>query len=146
MKKKRSISYEMPKETENLWVLMEPDAILYEQTIQDVSVSNFASLSALLGFSQAEWAAILHISNRTLQRYLKDGTAFSGPQAELLRYLQRLANSGVQLFESPSSFAEWLRSPKQVLGRQLGFEALGSITGLRLLQNELGRIAHGVYI
>jgi putative toxin-antitoxin system antitoxin component (TIGR02293 family) len=109
-------------------------------------VEAFGKLSAILGFSQAEWSDILHISDRTLQRYLKDGTSFSGPQAELLHYLRRLTHTGLQLFESPASFVQWLRIPKQVLGHLLDFKALGSITGIRLLQNELGRIAYGVYI
>jgi putative toxin-antitoxin system antitoxin component (TIGR02293 family) len=99
-----------------------------------------------LGFSQAEWASILHISDRTLQRYLKEEKAFTGLQAELLHYLRKLTSTGQQLFEDGSGFVKWLRTPKSVLGQTLDFSSLQSITGIRLLQQELGRMAYGVYI
>ena len=126
-------------------LLQEPE-VAYTTEASVFSAEAFLKLSSILGFSQAEWAAILHISDRTLQRNLKDNKPFSGLQAELLHYLKKLVDTGLQLFENEQSFVQWLRTPKNVLGQQLVFESLQSITGIRLLQQELGRIAYGVYI
>jgi putative toxin-antitoxin system antitoxin component (TIGR02293 family) len=126
-------------------LLHEPE-VAYASASKLFTADNFVKLSLLLGFSQAEWASILHISDRTLQRNLKDAKPFGGLQAELLHYLKKLTDTGLQLFENEQSFVQWLRTPKNVLGQQLGFESLQSITGIGLLQQELGRIAYGVYI
>lgn len=143
--KKKPIKYAAPKSTSLGQILQEPE-IAYEVDTSRFSCQGFADLSSTLGFSQAEWASILHISDRTLQRYLKEEKAFTGLQAELLHYLRKLTSTGLQLFKDEASFVKWLRAPKSVLGQTLDFQSLQSITGIRLLQQELGRMAYGVYI
>jgi putative toxin-antitoxin system antitoxin component (TIGR02293 family) len=143
--KKKPVKYTAPKAPALASLLSEPE-VAYAVDTQQFGISAFESLQQKLGFSQAEWAAILHLSERTLQRYLKDEKAFTGLQAELLHYLRKLTDTGLQLFDSAESFVQWLRSPKSVLGHLLHFQSLQSITGIRLLQQELGRIAYGVYI
>lgn len=122
------------------------EPVAYVANPMPFTMKDFETLSNVLGFSQAEWSAALHISLRTLQRYLKDGTPFEGLHAELLTHLSRLTQLGLSVFQSEQGFITWLRTPKQVLGYELGIEALNSITGIRLLREELGRMAHGVYI
>lgn len=143
--KKKPVNYSAPKMRSLGQILNEPEMV-YEVNTSVFSAQGFHMLNEILAFSQAEWAAILHISDRTLQRYLKEEKAFTGLQAELLHYLRKLTNTGLQLFENAASFVQWLRTPKKVLGQPLDFQSLQSITGIRLLQQELGRIAYGVYI
>jgi putative toxin-antitoxin system antitoxin component (TIGR02293 family) len=143
--KNKPLKYTSPKTPALAQLLQEPE-VAYTADTNQLSSDAFVKLSGILGFSQAEWASILHISDRTLQRNLKDAKSFGGLQAELLHYLKKLTDTGLQLFENEQSFVQWLRTPKNVLGQQLGFESLQSITGIRLLQQELGRIAYGVYI
>lgn len=143
--KKKPIKYAAPKSASLGQILQEPE-IAYEVDTSRFAAQGFLALSNTLGFSQAEWAAILHISDRTLQRYLKEEKAFTGLQAELLHYLRKLTNTGLQIFKDDMSFVKWLRAPKSVLGQTLDFQSLQSITGIRLLQQELGRMAYGVYI
>ncbi|HSR39446.1 MAG TPA: antitoxin Xre-like helix-turn-helix domain-containing protein, partial [Phnomibacter sp.] len=69
--KKKPIKYAAPKSTSLGQILQEPE-IAYEVDTSRFSCQGFADLSSTLGFSQAEWASILHISDRTLQRYLKE--------------------------------------------------------------------------
>lgn len=143
--KKKPVKYQPPKNNPISQVFNEPDMI-YEVNTSQFSAEGFHILNKTLGFSQPEWAAILHISDRTLQRYLKEDKHFTGLQAELLHYLRKLTTAGLALFENAGSFVHWLRTPKNVLGQALDFHSLQSITGIRLLQQELGRIAYGVYI
>lgn len=143
--KRKAVKYTTPK-TAKLGSLLQEPEVSYTIQTNTFDAGAFEMLAAQLNFSQSEWAAILHISDRTLQRYLKDAKPFSGLQAELLHYLKKLTDTGLQLFENEKTFVAWLRQSKNVLGQSLGFESLQSITGIRLLQQELGRIAYGVYI
>ncbi|HSC54671.1 MAG TPA: antitoxin Xre-like helix-turn-helix domain-containing protein [Phnomibacter sp.] len=143
--KNKPIQYKVPDEQLLPRLLQEPE-VAYTAGTLSFSTAAFIQLSRQLGFSQAEWGIILNISDRTIQRSLKDDKSFTGLQAELLHYLKKLTETGLQLFENEASFVAWLRTPKNVLGQPLGFESLQSITGIRLLQQELGRIAYGVYI
>ncbi len=142
----------MPKDIQYTWdandaqsAFAEPE-VTYLVRRPDVAPAEFEVISNYLGISQTEWADILHISDRTLQRYLKEGKSFTGSHAEVLFYLQKLVQAAQQLFASPAQFLQWLRQPKQVLGQPLGFNALQSVSGIKLLHNELGRMAYGVYI
>lgn len=139
------INYVMGDEA-NLPFILKEDPLVYLSPAIDFDMDNFEKLNSLLNFSQVEWAEILHFSTRTLQRYLKEGNGFEGLQAELLFHIQRLAHAGLLQFSSKEGFVQWLRSEKEVMGHRLDFNALKSITGVKLLREELGRMAEGVYI
>lgn len=123
-------------------------AVLYEKAIKSDQflISHFEALSKKLLFSQAEWAEILHISDRTLQRYIKDNKPFEGLYAEHLYQLENMANLALELFSSPEAVKDWLMSSKNVLNQTLDFKTLRSFWGVKLISNQLGRIAYGVYI
>lgn len=141
----REIIYQQTEEDDiSQMALSEPTVFLEPQ--MKFGMHSFEKLNLVLGFSQAEWSEILHFSPRTLQRYLKDGNGFDGLQAELLHHINRLTEHGLTQFSSGKALAQWLRSEKVVLGHHLGFNALKSITGVKMLREELGRIAEGVYI
>lgn len=135
----------MPESSE-LQNMLQEDPVVYLSTPVSFPTTSFQQLSDLLGFSQAEWAEILHFSPRTLQRYLKDSNAFEGLQAELLHQVKRLTDAGLTIFNDVEGFAKWLRADKEVLGNTLGFDALKTITGVKMLRQELGRMAEGIYI
>ena len=142
-----SIQYEMPEEGKALRIASEPEVLyLKQEKVDTYSVDDFLSLSQKLLFTQLEWAEILHISDRTLQRYLKENKPFEGLFAEHLYQLDNMADLGLTVFPNPKSLEEWLRKPKEVLSKILDFSTLQSFWGVKLLGSELGRIEHGVYI
>src|SRR5690554_3138435 len=143
--KMKPIEYTMPPQKAQM--LAEP-AVMYvaNPRVGVFSHARFQSLSSKLSFTQQEWADILHISDRTLQRYLKEERSFEGLHAEHLHQLDALAGLGIAVFGSPSAFEAWLRRPKSILGQDVGFSALRSFGGTQLLGDELGRMLHGVYI
>ena len=143
----KSIRYDKPDlpETSPL-MAAEPAAIyLSSANVGTFAVSTFDALNKKLPFTQQEWADILHISDRTLQRYLKDQKPFEGLHAEHLHQIDALANIGLSIFGNSSRFEEWLRTPKAILGNEIGLEALRSFGGVQLIADELGRMAYGVY-
>ena len=142
----KAINYNFPN-SQSMQIAAEPE-VLYSKMAKlgQFEISSFEQLSKKLTFSQAEWADILHISDRTLQRYLKEDKPFEGLYAEHLFQLENMANLSLAVFSSPEHVKAWLLKPKQVLGEDLNFSTLQSFWGVKLISNELGRIAHGVYI
>lgn len=141
----KPVQYTMP--TGKAQLLAEP-ATMYitNPRVGEFSNVRFQALSKKLSLTQQEWADILHISDRTLQRYIKDSRSFEGLHAEHLHQVDALVDMGVEVFGSADAFEAWLRRPKSILGRDIDFSALRSFGGARLLADELGRILHGVYI
>ncbi len=142
----KTIQYEQPFE-HPLRIANEPEVMyLKNEKLSAFSSISFFRLSEKLLLTQVEWAEVLHISDRTLQRYIKENKPFEGLYAEHLYQLAQMADLGLTVFSGTKSLDEWLRAPKQVLGKTLDFSALNSFWGVKLLCNELGRIEHGVYI
>jgi putative toxin-antitoxin system antitoxin component (TIGR02293 family) len=142
----KSINYNKPNSSP-LSIASEPE-VLYaiSSKTQDFQIHKFEALGKKLLFSQAEWANILHISDRTLQRYIKENKPFEGLYAEHLLQLDNMANLSLEIFSKPEKVKNWLTTSKQVLNNTLDFSSLKSFWGVKLISNELGRIAHGVYI
>ena len=137
----------MPEANTPMRIAAEPEVLyMARKTIDLFPIDQFQALSQKLLFTQLEWADILHISDRTLQRYLKDNKPFEGLFAEHLYQLENMAELGLSVFSTPKALEEWLRKPREVLGEVHDFSTLKSFWGVKLICNELGRIEHGVYI
>lgn len=128
--------------------IVEEPEVLYvaRKTVDVFPVERFQALSERLPFTQLEWAEILHISDRTLHRYLKEGKPFEGLYAEHLYQLENMAELGLEVFGDGRAFEKWLRTPREVLGETQDFSTLRSFWGVKLICNELGRMEYGVYI
>lgn len=99
----------------------------------------------LLPFTQAEWAAMLHISERTLQRYAKNNTSFEGLHTDRILLLQEMIQLGLETFTDAQSFYHWLHTEKMVMGQKLNFESLYTENGIQAITEQIGRIQQGVY-
>jgi uncharacterized protein (DUF2384 family) len=114
--------------------------------VQDFSYKKFEKIADKVPFTQKEWASILHLSEKTLQRYSKDNKNFEGMYAERILQMETLINMGLEAFADADAFYNWLRKDKPVLGDLLNFDSLKSSHGIELLRNQIGRILHTVYI
>jgi putative toxin-antitoxin system antitoxin component (TIGR02293 family) len=143
----RAIQYQMPEQEKVLAIASEPEVMyITKEKLKTFSIESFQALSQKLLFTQLEWADILHISDRTLQRYLKEDKPFEGLFSEHLYQLDNMAALGLTVFSDAKGLEEWLRTPKTILGKTIDFSTLQSFWGVKLICNELGRIEHGVYI
>ncbi len=114
--------------------------------IADFPYRKFIKIADRVPFTQKEWAGILHLSEKTLQRYAKDNSNFEGIYVDRILQMQDLIESGLEAFSNPEAFYRWLKRDKPVLGNLLNFDSLKSNEGIRLLSDEIARILHGVYI
>lgn len=117
--------------------LPEVDVFTYQQ---------FADIAALVPFTQKEWAAILHLSERTLQRYARYNGSFEGIYVDRILQVEQLIRKGLETFTGAEAFYRWLKREKKVLGHTLQFGSLYTTQGIQDILAELGRIQHGVYI
>ena len=113
--------------------------------VADYTYKKFDKLTKLVPFTQKEWANILDLSERTLQRYAHDNKSFEGIYTDRLLHIEQLITTGLETFDSSDAFYTWLKQEKPVLGQQLSFEALYTTRGIQELLNQLLRIQYGVY-
>ena len=148
MKKKAiPVKYKI-KEEEN--ILNEPmpvyRSIKIIPPVLDFPYRKFEKIAGQIAFTQKEWASILHLSEKTLQRYSKDNKSFEGIYVDRILQMQELIKMGLETFTSKEALYRWLKRDKPVLGELLTFDSLKSSRGIQLIIDQLGRIQHGVYI
>lgn len=114
--------------------------------IADFPSRKFEKIAAQIPFTQKEWASILHLSEKTLQRYAKDNKNFEGIYVDRILQMQELIELGLKTFTSPEALYRWLKRDKPVLGQLLTFDSLKTSEGIGLVTDEIGRIMYGVYI
>jgi putative toxin-antitoxin system antitoxin component (TIGR02293 family) len=148
MKKKSKIIKYKPSEDQN--TLNEPVPVYRSVKVIPATIDypyrKFEKIARQIAFTQKEWAAILHLSEKTLQRYAKDNKSFEGIYVDRILQMQELIEMGLKTFTSSEAFYRWLKRDKPVLGELLTFDSLKSSRGIRLVIDQLGRIQHGVYI
>lgn len=149
MKKKVSPKKYKPDDT-NTNKLNEPGAMYRSvkilHTIQDFSYKKFEKIANKVPFTQKEWASILHLSEKTLQRYSKDNKSFEGIYVDRILKMQELIEMGLDTFTSPEAFYRWLKRDKPMMGILLTFSDLLSGEGIQEHINAIGRMQHGIII
>ncbi len=148
MKKKATPAKYLSKKDEN--VLNEPMPVYRSvkkiPAVLDYPYRKFDKIARQIAFTQKEWAAILHLSEKTLQRYAKDNKNFEGIYVDRILQMQELIELGLKTFASPEALCRWLKRDKPVLGKLLTFDSLKTSEGIGLVTDEIGRIMYGVYI
>jgi len=149
-KNKKSKAYQTPEIKAS--VAQEPSALyapasfIKIPTTTEFTFKRFQKVADKAPFTLKEWADILHLSERTLQRYAKNNTAFEGIYVDRILHIEQLLNLGLQTFIDSNALYRWLKRDKNILGQMLTFESLNSTHGIQLLIDEIGRILYGVYI
>jgi len=113
--------------------------------IAEFTYRKFKKIADKVPFTQSEWAGILHLSERTLQRYAKNNGSFEGIYTDRILQLQELIDLGLSTFTSADSFYQWLRKDKIVMGQLLNFQSLASARGIQETIHQLSRIQQGIY-
>ncbi|MBK7434513.1 MAG: hypothetical protein IPI66_11865 [Chitinophagaceae bacterium] len=113
--------------------------------LKDFTYAEFRKIADKTPFTQAEWAAMLHVSERTLQRYAKTNGQFAPINAERAMQIDRLLKEARQTFGKLEVFYHWIKNNPQMLGGKLSFESLTSAHGIERVLTQLHRIQHGLF-
>ncbi len=95
-------------------------------------------------FELKDWARILNINVRTLERYKKQKKRLDALQSDRLLEVSQLLERGLQVFDGYEDFKEWLNTKNSALGNQSPAELLDTNFGIELIKDELTRIEHGI--
>ncbi|TPN82215.1 type II RES/Xre toxin-antitoxin system antitoxin [Aquimarina algicola] len=101
-------------------------------------------LAKTIGFDLKELAHVLHVSERTIQRYdlnKKLGTEASSKALQLAK----LYAKGENIFGDLARFKNWMSHPSTALAMKKPKELLDTTFGFQLLNEELVRIEHGIF-
>lgn len=113
-------------------------------SLQDFTYSEFKKIADKSPFTQAEWASVLHISERTIQRYAKTNGHFAPINAERALQVARVLEEGKITFGKTDDFYSWLNGKPQMAEGTLSFQSLTSGHGIQMILTQLGRIQHGI--
>lgn len=114
------------------------------KTNSDLNFNDFQKIASKVDFTQKEWADILHLSERTLQRYSHDNSSFNSNVVDRLVQIKKVIQRGQEVFGSFEKFNLWLRGNPYMLEGQLSIHSLASIEGINNVLTQLGRIEHGI--
>ena len=108
----------------------------------------FASAVALkdsLKLTNAELAAVLGISPRTLARLDPAKSRLDLVSGDRLVRTARLLAIAADVLEDVESAVRWLKSPQRALGGAIPLQRAATDVGAREVEALLGRMEHGVY-
>ena len=115
-----------------------------EMIRKGITFAAFAGFAKKVPFTPIDWASFLHISERTLQRYQQDKRRFDALQSEKIIEIALIYQQGTYVLGSAENFNTWLETINLPLGRVMPKSLLDSSFGIRLLQDELTRLEHGI--
>jgi putative toxin-antitoxin system antitoxin component (TIGR02293 family) len=110
-----------------------------------ITYSLFEEIQKLSSLTNKEWADILNISIRSLQRYKDKKQLFKPIQSEKILELGEIFILGNEVFGDPGKFKLWLETPNFALGSVIPSSLLADSYGQELLVNELTRINYGIF-
>ena len=128
----------------------EPEAIYNRNVktiaaVKDFTYNEFKKIADKTPFTQAEWASILHVSERTLQRYAKNNGSFASINAERAMQVAEVISEGKKTFGKVDLFYNWLKRKPAMLEGPLSLASLTTSHGIQLVLTQLGRIQHGLF-
>ncbi|MEQ9403649.1 MAG: DUF2384 domain-containing protein [Cyclobacteriaceae bacterium] len=119
-------------------------AIRYGKAFDGLTKIEFMDIVASTGLNITQFSSLLPVSKRTIEK-VKDHELLRTDVSDRTLELGALFQHGVEVLGSLQAFQEWLQSPIVSLGSQRPFQFLDRSSGISLVNDTLGRIAHGVY-
>ena len=89
------------------------------------------------------FAEILHISPKTIDRYIKEDKKFNPTESEKILKLEQVYEWGKEVFGDIDTFNEWIEEPAYGLADRIPKTLMQTHGGLTLVEEELIRIAYG---
>ena len=118
-------------------------SILYSSRT-GVSFSNFLKMIHNIPFTLNEWAKMLNLSERTIQRYKKEKKSFDSIYSDRIYQVVLVYQRGEFVFGNTSNFNSWMSLPCIALDGHAPKDLLDTSFGIQMVNDELTRIEHGI--
>lgn len=123
------------------------DKFLIISVIQHgIPYSFFRHIQHFTPFDDNDWASLLDISTKSLQRYKQSEKTFKPLQSEKIIEMAEVTKAGLEVFDDIDKFRLWLDTPNFALGKTEPIELLKDSYGKELVLGELTRIRHGIFV
>ncbi|MCK6602586.1 MAG: DUF2384 domain-containing protein [Bacteroidetes bacterium] len=97
-------------------------------------------------FSETDWADLLNISVKSLQRYKQEADhCFKPAHSEKIIEIAEVTQAGLEVFGSVEKLSAWLGTPNFALAGMKPQDLLKDSYGKDLVLSELTRISHGIF-
>jgi putative toxin-antitoxin system antitoxin component (TIGR02293 family) len=113
---------------------------------EGVPFSLFNLIQYYTPFTENDWADILEISTKSLQRYRQTSRQFKPLQSEKIIEMAEVTDAGLDVFGDMGQFKLWLDTPNFSLGNLTPMELLKDSYGKEMVLGELTRINHGIFV
>lgn len=120
------------------------DMDVIEMSQKGITKASLMAFIHYLNFSADQFAQLIPITLRTIQRYSNEQT-FNPTISEHIILLMFLVEKGIEIFGSLERFMSWFQAPSQALGGHMPCDLVYLKTGTQMVMDELGRIEYGVY-
>jgi putative toxin-antitoxin system antitoxin component (TIGR02293 family) len=117
---------------------------LIEKIKEGISYNSFLKLVKNSPFNISEWAAFMHLSERTMQRYKTNNKKFDAIYSEKIIEVSLLNQYALEVLDTKENYEIWLNTKNISLGGIKPKELLDTTFGIQILKDELLRIEHGV--
>jgi putative toxin-antitoxin system antitoxin component (TIGR02293 family) len=116
---------------------------LIDLSRKGVSKESLLHLAQSMGLPVSKMAALLPVTERTIQRYAPK-EHFDRVVSENILHLAEVVARGIEVFEDNDRFMTWIDQPSTALGGRSPKSLLSSRFGIDMVLDELTRIEHGV--
>lgn len=146
MKKERKTNKYYKSKNEKLPMLEEASAQdLYTMVRKGIEPELFEEMIVQTPFSISDFSSYIHISEKTIQRRIKNKSSFTSGESEKILQIYQVTIKGISVFEDPEKFKDWLERSNYSLGGIKPKDLLENSFGIQLVMDELGRIEHGIF-
>lgn len=135
----------MSEEKKYKFIEDDDDVNLSNVVREGVSYYRFTKLSEYIQLTLQDWADYLHLSERTMQRYKKEGKKFDPIHSERIVVIELLYKKGINIFGIKDNFYTWMDTISIALGNVKPKDLLDTSFGISMVYDELGRIEHGIF-
>jgi putative toxin-antitoxin system antitoxin component (TIGR02293 family) len=137
-------------DTDKLPIVEEPAASYMRSFVafpssHKFTYQEFKTIADSTPFTMAEWAQMLHVSERTLQRYAKNNSSFAPINADRAIQIIKLINKGKEVLGSIDKFYNWLNRNPYMLQGNLSLQSLTTSDGISNVLTQLNRIEQGLF-
>ncbi len=112
--------------------------------LKEFTYNDFKKIADKVPFTLAEWASILHVSERTLQRYAKSNSSFAPINAERISLIETVIKEAKITFGKVENFYNWLKRNPYMLEANISIQSLSTYEGIQNVLTQMGRIQHGI--
>lgn len=117
--------------------------MLVAQAHEGIDAKKMQELMLFTHHDKHFFANILHISPKTIDRYIKEDKKFNPTESEKILKLEQVFDWGKKVFGNIETFNRWIEKPAYGLGDQIPKTLMQTYGGLGLVEEELIRIAYG---